>query len=136
MNVYIDASVILRVILGEPNPLPEWGSLAPMSSELVRVECLRVIDRAKLQLRVPDEQSAGHRARALLALATFRLVGLSPWILDRASNPFPTALGTLDAIHLATALELRDEVSDLALATHDRELAIAAQAVGFAVLGA
>jgi predicted nucleic acid-binding protein len=41
-----------------------------------------------------------------------------------------------DAIHLATALLVRPAFEDLALATHDRELATAARAVGFRVHGA
>ncbi len=58
-------------------------------------------------------------------------------VLRRASQPFPTPLGTLDAVHLATALLWRDSrVEDLALATHDRALALAARASGLTVVGA
>jgi hypothetical protein len=56
-------------------------------------------------------------------------------VLARAADPFPTDLGSLDAIHLATALELRHEFPTLTFATHDRQLAIAALAMGFEVLG-
>ena len=135
MTVYVDASVLLRVVLGEPGALSGWPSISPVSSELIRVECLRVIDRAHVSLRVSDEESARHRSDILEALSSFRLVSVSSAILQRAADPFPTALGSLDAIHLATALELRDEIPGLALATHDRELAVAAGAVGFAVSG-
>src|SRR5438094_205007 len=54
----------------------------------------------------------------------------------RIAEPFPTSLGSLDAIHLASALLAREEFDDLLLATHDDELGIAAQAVGFTVHGA
>lgn len=49
----------------------------------------------------------------------------------------PTELGTLDAIHLATAL-LWKELSgvELVMATHDVALALAAQAHGLPVAGA
>ena len=47
----------------------------------------------------------------------------------------PTTLGTLDAIHLASALVLREEVPDLVFATHDRQPAIGARALGFEVIG-
>jgi len=56
--------------------------------------------------------------------------------LRRAAQPMPIPLGTLDAVHLATALlwqETRDE--DLVLATHDRALALAARASGLHVIG-
>jgi predicted nucleic acid-binding protein len=72
----------------------------------------------------------------LTALSAFALAPVAASILERAADPFPTALGTLDAIHLATALQLRDEYPALAFATHDRELATAARSVGFTVEGA
>jgi hypothetical protein len=58
-------------------------------------------------------------------------------VLRRASEPFPTPLGTLDAIHLSTALAWRDaRNTDLTMATHDTALATAARAVGLQVVGA
>lgn len=46
-----------------------------------------------------------------------------------------TSVGTLDALHLATALAVRAQVPSMVLATHDRELGLAATAMGFNVLG-
>ena len=69
-------------------------------------------------------------------LATFTLVMSTPAILERAADPFPVSIATLDAIHLATALELRAEIDELDLATHDARLANAARALGFRVTGA
>jgi hypothetical protein len=49
----------------------------------------------------------------------------------------PTALGTLDAIHLATAALWREsQGTELAMATYDGVLATAARASGFSVIGA
>jgi len=57
-------------------------------------------------------------------------------VLDRAAQPMPTEIGTLDAIHLATALLWRDMMgADLVMATHDQALATAARAYGMAVVG-
>jgi predicted nucleic acid-binding protein len=48
----------------------------------------------------------------------------------------PTVLGTLDAIHLATALAVKDALSiALRLLTHDKQLAVGASAVGLEVDG-
>jgi hypothetical protein len=48
----------------------------------------------------------------------------------------PTELGTLDAIHLASALLWKDAVgADPVMVTHDRALALGAQAHGLKVLG-
>ncbi len=133
---YVDASVLLRVVLREDSPLAAWRDISPVSSDLIRVECLRVIDRARAAFRVDDSTSSSQRAAILTALSAFALAPVATSILERAADPFPTALGTLDAIHLATALQLRDEYPALAFATHDRELATAARSVGFTVEGA
>jgi hypothetical protein len=66
---------------------------------------------------------------------SFNLVALEDVVLERAAEPFPTMLGSLDAIHLASAVLAREEFDDLVLATHDDELAIAARALGFDVRG-
>ena len=48
----------------------------------------------------------------------------------------PTGLGSLDAIHLASALLWKDAMGlDAIMATHDDALGLAARAYGFKVLG-
>ena len=57
-------------------------------------------------------------------------------MLARASQPMPTTLGTLDAIHLATALMWSEHSgSPLVMATHDQLLATAARASGLRAIG-
>ena len=57
-------------------------------------------------------------------------------MLDRAALPLPVTLGTLDAIHLATAMLWREaSAEELVLATHDRSLALAARACGLRTMG-
>lgn len=137
MNLYVDTSVLLRVVLAEPGRLREWSrSRHWVSSELIRLESLRTIDRARVQFALPDRAVAVRRASVLDHLRAFDLVRLDQTVLERAAEPFPTSLGTLDAIHLASALRVRERYEDLGFATHDRELAIAATAVGFRVIGA
>jgi predicted nucleic acid-binding protein len=132
---YIDSSVVLRVIQGAPDALDAWSTLDPISSVLTTVECLRTIDRARLLPGADIEATARDRSAMIDVLRALPLAQISDSILERAADPFPTTLGTLDGIHLATALELREEHPDLAFATHDRQLATAAIAVGFEVLG-
>lgn len=136
MNVYVDSSVLLRIVLGEPDRLRIWPTITnAVSSELIRLECLRTIDRARVRLGLEDARIAKYRADVLEAVDAFTLVALDSIVLERASEPFPTALGSLDAIHLASALLARDNLGDLAFATHDDELAMAALATGFQVHG-
>jgi hypothetical protein len=57
-------------------------------------------------------------------------------VLTRAAHPMPTELGTLDAIHLATALLWRERTgAAIVMATHDVALATAARASGLPVVG-
>ena len=63
------------------------------------------------------------------------MVDVTNSVLERASRPMPTSVGTLDAIHVASALVVREEVPDLIFATHDRQQAIGARALGFEVIG-
>jgi predicted nucleic acid-binding protein len=136
LNVYVDSSVLLRIILHEPDRLPIWSKITiAISSEVIRLECLRTIDRARIRLGIDDRRIARYRAEILEAIESFRLVALDGAVLARASDPFPTLLGSLDAIHLTSALLVREEVKDLAFATHDEELGVAARATGFAVHG-
>lgn len=136
MNVYVDSSVLLRIVLGEPDHLRIWPTITnAVSSELIRLECLRTIDRARIRLGLEDRRIAKYRADVLEAVDAFSLVALDSIVLERASEPFPTALGSLDAIHLASALLIRDDLDGLAFATHDDELGTAARATGFQVHG-
>jgi len=136
LNVYVDSSVLLRVVLGEPGRLRIWSKITtPVASELIRLECLRTIDRARIRFGLPDQEVASRRAAVLEAIDTFLLVPIQPAVLERAAEPFPTLLGSLDALHLASALLVRDRFDELVLATHDEALALAARAVGFRVYG-
>jgi hypothetical protein len=64
------------------------------------------------------------------------IVEVDSSVLSRASQPFPTLIGTLDAIHLATVTLWQEmSESDLVIATHDLQLGAAARASGFRVLG-
>lgn len=137
MNAYVDASVVLRIVLGEPDPVPAWGSIdVAVSSELVRLECLRTIDRARVHGSLADEVVAQQRAAVVDIIDRFDLVPVTTSVLERASQPFPTMIGSLDAIHLASALTVSEAYGGLVLLTHDRGLAMAARAMGFAVEGA
>ena len=136
MNAYLDSSVLLRIVLGEPDPLASWDRIdEAVSSELIRLECLRTIDRARVQLRLSDASVSRVRAEMLEAINSVSLVPISGPVLARAAEPFPTLIGSLDAIHLASALLVRDQYAGLRFATHDAELAVAARAVGLPVDG-
>lgn len=136
LNAYIDSSVLLRVVLGEAEPLPTWSRIdQALSSELIRLESLRTIDRARVELRLSDGAVSRQRADVLDALSALSLIPLTSLVLERAADPFPTVIGALDAIHLASALLVRDQYDELLFTTHDEQLAVAARSMGLPVEG-
>lgn len=137
MIAYVDASVLLRLVLGEPGRLAKWRDVeTAVSSALAEVEVLRTLDRLRVRAELTPEETADRRGTAYRLLEAVSLADVSTPILRRAADPFPTPLGTLDAIHLATALAWRDARREVVMATHDAQLALAARACGFEVIGA
>lgn len=105
MIAYVDASVLLRVALGQADILPEWRHIDQgVSSALAMTECLRTLDRLRLRIKLSDSEMATRRATILALIGSLELVDIDSVVLDRAAQPMPIELGTLDAIHLATAL--------------------------------
>ncbi len=137
MIAYVDASILLRVALGQPDALPEWRHIdRGVASALVTTECLRTLDRLRLRAKLSDAEVAARRSTILAVIASLEIVDIDSVVLDRAAQPMPTDLGTLDAIHLATALLWKDLAhADLIMATHDSALALGAQAHGLHVVG-
>ena len=137
MIAYVDSSVVLRLVLGQQGALKEWSSVEEgVTSALTQVECLRTLDRLRLVERIRDEALASRREAVFGLLATLSVVDVAGAILDRAAQPLPTALGTLDAIHLATAQLWRERTAAvLTMATHDAALATAARSLGMPIVG-
>jgi predicted nucleic acid-binding protein len=136
---YLDTSALLRLLLREPAALKleeVKACEALVSSEILAVESHRTIDRLRVLGKLTMDEAAAVSDAIRDWLESVDLVLLRPPILARASEPFPTAIGALDAIHLATALVWRDRKGqEITMATHDSGLAAAARAFGFDVLG-
>lgn len=137
MIAYIDTSALLRLVLREAGALDELRSFdGLLSSELIAVESRRTIDRLRLQGALTAEEAAVRLGVVTEWLEAIDLVLLRPPVLSRASEPLPTPLGTLDALHLATVLTWRDRMgSQPIVATHDTALGLAARTFGFEVRG-
>jgi uncharacterized protein len=137
MIAYVDASVLLRVVLRQPNALPEWKRIERgVSSALVATESLRTLDRLRLRAQLFDSEIASRRRAILAVIASLELVELDAIVLERAAQPMPTELDTLDAIHLASAILWRDTTGELlTMATHEKALALGAEAYGMPILG-
>jgi len=124
--VYLDTSALGRVLLGEPDGPAVLRELAAfdqrVASRLLRVELRR------LGLR------EGRLAAADQLLGGVSLLPVDEQLLATAETLPPAGVGTLDALHLATALRLAGAGSLDALMTYDQRLAAAAAQHGVPVL--
>lgn len=138
MTAYLDTSALLRLVLREDGALDQLRALDRIvSSELSVVEAARALDRLRLMGALSADEAVERLAVVNDWFEAIDLVLLRPPVLSRAREPLPTPLGTMDALHLATALTWRDRTGEpLTMATHDTALALAARAFGFPVIGA
>lgn len=137
MIAYLDTSALLRIVLREPGAVSDLRTYDGLvSSELIAVESARTIDRLRHRGALTMEEATERIGVVNEWLEAVDLVLLRPPALSRASEPMPMPIGTLDAIHLATALIWRDRVGPLPqMVTHDAGLGAAARAFGFDVRG-
>lgn len=127
MAYYVDTSAVLKLVVKEreTTALLAWsrqheGHL--VASDLTRTELLRATRRT-----APDRL-----AQARVVLETLTLLSLPTDLFQRAATLDPDLLRTLDALHLAAALALGDDLDGLV--TYDERLASAAAANGVPVL--
>jgi hypothetical protein len=121
--IYLDTSVALAQILAEDRYPPEAFWREPLvSSRLLEYEVWTRIHAKNLG------PSHGEHARNLLSRIAF--LELAPPVLTRALEPFPLAVRTLDALHLASMVFLRNQREDISLASYDERLAAAATRLG------
>ena len=121
--IYLDSSVLLADLLAEPrSPAETLWEEDLASSQLLAYEVWNRIHAYGLMI------SHGGRAHGLLARVN--LTAMSEAALARALEPFPTAVRTLDALHLATMEFLRENGASIELASYDNRLLAAARALG------
>jgi predicted nucleic acid-binding protein len=134
---YVDASVILRIIVNADGALPKRKLLNPNSSVLLQIECLRTLDRYQTSGELKPTEIPRSYAALHEAMRRIQLLKIDEKIVERAGGPFGLPLKTLDAIHLVTAIAWRERINEeVTFVTHDNPLAAAARAYDFPILGA
>jgi len=122
--IYLDSSALLKLLFeeSESSALASWiaeHSDTPMvSSELAKVEVVRATRRLDAAV-VPA-------ARTLVS--QLDLISINGGLIEEAADVGEPLLRTLDAIHLASALSIRNELT--AFVAYDTRLLAAAQDVG------
>jgi predicted nucleic acid-binding protein len=121
--IYLDTSVVLAQLLAEDRSPPEVFWRQPLvASRLLAYETW-----ARLHAMGLAESHGDDAGQLLHRVAFIELV--SP-VLERALEPFPIPVRTLDALHLASVAFLRNLGSDVSLATYDTRMRRAAEALG------
>jgi hypothetical protein len=124
--IYLDTSVALAQILAEDRVPPErlWHE-SLISSRLIEYEIWTRLHVLKLAQTHADD------VRELLG--RLALVELAPPVLARALEPFPKAVRTLDALHLASMDFLQNQGQSVTLASYDTRLVNCARALRFRI---
>ena len=119
--VYLDSSALVKLVVVEPESMALLAQLERwpqrVSSALALTDPPRALERAGLG-------AAAHR-RAREVLGRIALVNVDRRILATAATIEPSTLRNLDAIHLATALAVREDLG--AVVTYDRRLRAGAE---------
>lgn len=124
---YLDASALVKLFKPERettalrHALRDWP--VQVSSELIRVESVCTARR------LGDEDVL---ERALTVLDRIELVPIAPEVVELATGTFSPALCAMDAIHLATALSMREDVGTIFV--YDGDLRAAALAQGLSAV--
>jgi uncharacterized protein len=129
--IYLDACALVKFIKPEKETeaLRAWRAALPKDTELISSELARLeITRALLRAGVDPTRVPYYMSQALRGVY---VADLSSTVLDRARSYQVAKLGSLDAIHLATADPFRTELTDFV--TYDSELSSTASDLGFPV---
>ena len=124
---YLDTSAAMKLVVPERGSaaLRDWMQSRAdhvFGSDLLRTELLRATRRV----------APGHMLEARAVLDSIVMLQLSTSVCERAAVLEPDLLRSLDALHLAAALEMGDELEGLV--TYDQRLAKSASALGIGVV--
>ena len=134
-SLYVETSAVLTWLLGQSRADEVRATVD--SADVVVTSSLTFAETERAVVRAEHEQliraADGQRVRGLLQRASsgWMRMTVTEEILARAGRPFPVEpLRTLDAIHLATALNFTRGFPDLRLLSLDRRLLDNARALG------
>lgn len=127
MNLYAESSAVLAWLVGEPDGEAVRGALSEadrvVTSSLTAVECARSLGRAQREGRLTIAEELAALRLLDVALAGWNVHELSDPVLARARQPFPAEpVRTLDALHLATAVQFREALGVVTVLSLDERI--------------
>ncbi len=120
--IYLDTSVALAQLLSEDRLPPGrvWRETL-VSSRLLEYE---------IWTRIHGRRLAGtHGELVREFVGRIALIELAPTVLARALEAFPSPVRTLDALHLASLVFLRERGQEVSLASYDERMIACARSL-------
>lgn len=138
MILYAESSAVLAWLLGEKAETEILSVLQSadkvVASELTLIECDRAIWRAIALGKTNAMAAQGLMHRFAEIAAQWQLLGFSQEIVARARQPFPEEpIRTLDALHVAAALQARTAFPGLVVLSLDDRVRRVAGSLGFSL---
>ena len=138
MNLYAETSAVMAWLPDEERGDGARAQLAAadviFTSDLTLIECDRALRRAVATGRIAASESSELQAIIHTASAHWTLHGMDADIVHRSRRSFPhEPIRALDAIHLATALAVRNLAPDVQVLSFDDRIRDNAASLGFQV---
>ena len=138
MELYVETSAVLSWLLAQNGGDEAYraltGATHVYTSDLTLIECDRVLHRAATTRRLDEATAAGLRTAIDTAAAHWNVCSIDTEVVDGARRRFPhEPVRALDAIHLSTAVFVRNLAPAVSVLSFDDRIRRNAEALGFDV---
>jgi len=136
--LYAESSAVITWVLSEERESEIENALAEaeliISSDLTMLECERVLVRGSAVGALSGGELNRRQVMLRTAAQHWMLLSYDPPVIERAQRPFPNEpIRTLDALHLAFALEAGQMIPDVRILSLDRRIRKAARDLGMEI---
>ena len=138
MIFYAESSAVLTWLLSQEDAPKIGSTLAEaeliFSSDLTLLECERVLVRGSATGELSEGEVTNRQVILRTAAQHWMLLGFAPAVIERAQRTFPNEpVRTLDALHLAFALEANRLIPETRLLSLDRRIRESARQLGLEI---
>ena len=138
MILYAESSAIVTWLLSQERASEIGSTLAEaeliISSDLTLLECERVLVRGSATEDLSEGEVTTRQVILRTAAQHWMLMGFAPAVIERAQRTFPNEpVRTLDALHLAFALEAKRIIPETRILSLDRRIRESARQLGLEI---
>jgi len=136
--LYAESSAVLTWLLSQEDAPKIGSTLAEaeliFSSDLTLLECERVLVRGSATGELSEGEVTNRQVILRTAAQHWMLLGFAPAVIERAQRTFPNEpVRTLDALHLAFALEAKRIIPETRILSLDRRIRESARQLGLEI---